>query len=1181
MSISVEQILNKLRVSDLEKQAEALQELREKQDQNLYNNILDWNSFLNKDGRKIDYTIGWNDKYHKKERNYLDDYIVLALASDAPPECKSAKEFLNSITKLKVYDAFPPFFNPDFLSNITSLKISAIDANNNQYIADFSFVKSFVNLERLEISGANRDVYSLFKNPHQIKTLKIENDTTVKNLSFLTDFKNIEELSLENCNNLSDLSVLNELRQLKKITFRNCSELNDVTPLQDMVWLEKLDFAETKQLKLNALKKVKSSIPWCEIIAPSWNSVEFKPKTTIKKAKTKDDKKEVNELLKLLQEGKQNEDEVFSKLETIGKAYYYELLLDNAVDYWEYQLEKSDNLDINHRNPFGFFNTITYRLLAQAPYESKRLTDIKQKIRELRGAEIKNNSIGDMPNLETLSTEVDNDTSLENLSKFKELKELNLSFNGKDFTGLTAIKRLKNLTLSNCRNLTDLSFVKSLPEIEKLHLQGSNGIEDFSSLIGANLKQFSYKDCSNVKEISALPKLSTIITYLGIGNNEEDVTPISELTDLKEIYISQNRHIEQLPDMSALTQLEKITIRNCSTIRDISALGSVPSLKEIYLIYCDFIDDISSLQNLSKLKILDLSGCTKIELNAAKKIKTIFPECSILSPKGYQVTPNRVTANQKATTISSNEKKKQFSEIKNLITSTKKEQIEQGLGILEKLKYLEFFDELLKGIDESVLYDRDKLKTLNFYQEKLVNKYFSSSNIKQRTALQVLLKAPPETEIFNLKNKIEAIINLDHLPDDLETINNLEKLSFSWLMSKKEKYFTDLIPISKVISLKYLEIDKNVELNNLSGLQKLTNLESISISKCRNVTELEPIHGLPKLHTLDVSETGVRSMKLTNFPALRKLNISSCKQLEELELNTFDNKELLSIFKTDNRDENIVPSSIGLKNLSGLRPLLSLLNDVIIKYFQRLIDISALEGIESIESITFVGCNSIKDFSPLKQLPNLKFFQVRMETYSIKKDNMTSIPDFSFLSDIERLKEIKIEGFKGKVELSFLANCKNLKHMSLARCIEIDDITNLSGLDQLESLDLSYCLSIKNLSPLSTLSYLRHLDLSMDRKTDLVRDLSVLKNLTQLEELNLKSCNSLSDLSILTELKNLKVLDISNCKNITDLTPLENLENLTKLILKGCDGLDYDKAKKLSAKLPKCRIKIPSGRAEL
>ena len=180
-------------------------------------------------------------------------------------------------------------------------------------------------------------------------------------------------------------------------------------------------------------------------------------------------------------------------------------------------------------------------------------------------------------------------------------------------------------------NITDLSSIQDLRNLERLFLQGN--------------------DIRSVKELSAFYKLKEL--SLANNKNLQSLEGIENLTQLEKLYVNkgaldslkgleraQNLRIlqlmsNQITDISPLTNLENLeqVILSYNNISDLSALANKPRLKELQ-IYNNHITDITPLNNNQAMQIVGVSGKASIPCNQLRTLRQVLgPKAKIYGPK--------------------------------------------------------------------------------------------------------------------------------------------------------------------------------------------------------------------------------------------------------------------------------------------------------------------------------------------------------------------------------------------------------------------------------------------------------------------------------------------------------------------------------------------------------------------
>ncbi|KAG5583480.1 hypothetical protein H5410_054107 [Solanum commersonii] len=289
----------------------------------------------------------------------------------------------------------------------------------------------------------------------------------------------------------------------------------------------------------------------------------------------------------------------------------------------------------------------------------------------------------------------------------KELRMLNLS--NTKIKLLPVIKDLRNLTyllLRDCKSLRRLRMIGSLSSLQILDLSGATNFVEFhdQSLeqLGdleeinvsqtqieklpsdiCNIHRLSLRGCSKFKEFPHL-KNPDALQFLDLSaTNLISVPSISNLSNLRELFLScccslvklgdlsslkdllvldlsgckaltrladnsfENMHclqnlnlsetsIEYLPSLSRLSNLRRLFLQKCTKLERFPSLESLTNLEELNLAGLKCLGEVDFLKNMVNLHLLDISetGVTHLpSLSNLKKLKH-------LSLRGCQQLPN-------------------------------------------------------------------------------------------------------------------------------------------------------------------------------------------------------------------------------------------------------------------------------------------------------------------------------------------------------------------------------------------------------------------------------------------------------------------------------------------------------------------------------------------------------------
>lgn len=150
-------------------------------------------------------------------------------------------------------------------------------------------------------------------------------------------------------------------------------------------------------------------------------------------------------------------------------------------------------------------------------------------------------------------------------STLANLKYLHISTNKQEsIPNLSVLKSLKVLILSGVTKVNNIDFIKGLKTLQTLYIYGMNNLYDLTPLEDLNhLKELdlSHGKMSGVgKAIKSMDPLSKLINleYLNFGLNVEnknyDISPLLNLTNLKQLYILP-RYLKKGQDKTLIENL--------------------------------------------------------------------------------------------------------------------------------------------------------------------------------------------------------------------------------------------------------------------------------------------------------------------------------------------------------------------------------------------------------------------------------------------------------------------------------------------------------------------------------------------------------------------------------------------------------------------------------------------------
>ncbi|XP_042510583.1 disease resistance protein RPV1-like isoform X2 [Macadamia integrifolia] len=653
--------------------------------------------------------------------------------------------------------------------------------------------------------------------------------------------------------------------------------------------------------------------------------------------------------------------------------------------------------------------------------------------------------------------------------------------------------------------------------------------------------------------------------------------------------------LNKTPDFSAFSNLEILILECCGSLSEINdSIGHLKSLVFLNLDGCDSLVELptsicklSSLQNfhiecanLQKLptELGLMKGLTKLIIDNAIRMEQL-PESIGLLKKLKTLSAKYCAALTELPNSIGNLK----SLLDLVLDGTRISVLPDSIGLLQKLRCLSLRGcFLLKKIPDSIggLVSLEKLDLLGINTSEIPD---SIGNIRNLTFLRLdltditglpdsvglleklevlstrhckrLVKQPGSVGRLRHLQHFEMYLNdWRHLPADFEALSNLKKLSIGGLKTVESESFLESLgslcaleellvynwaisegetlgDIGRLSSLKILKLENSNFFNLPTSICNLPLLRSLEIRNCPN------LQSLPKLpSTLRVLEAEDNSSietfsDISNLTNLEEMNLRFCRKLVEIPTDIGNLTKLESLH-------------LGKSDIFTLPPSINALNRL------KVLDIHSCGKLKSIPELpsSLIELNAVCCMS-MERLPNL--------------------------SNLKRLKHLRLDGCLELVEIQGLEELEHLVTLTMAHCKLITRVPDLMGLTDLNTLCLDFC---EMLMEIECLDGLESLDkLSIKSGTSLER-LPNLSSLEKLEELQLPHCNRLVEIEGLERLQSLKKLDLYMSTSIERLPDLSNLKKLEELHIDGCKKLTEIQG---SNKLESLRIFKMKGCASL
>ena len=358
-------------------------------------------------------------------------------------------------------------------------------------------------------------------------------------------------------------------------------------------------------------------------------------------------------------------------------------------------------------------------------------------------------------------------------------------------------------------------------------------------------------------------------------NQIEDITPLSGLTELKSLTLSNNQ-IADISALAGLTALETLALYN-NQITDISALSGLSNLTSLDMEH-NRITDITPLSELTSLKSLELSSNPISGTSALSTLTGL--ESLILSRIGLTTIPDLMDLpNLKFLDL-----------VGNLITDI------SGLSGMPAIETVTLFGNRITSI--SALSDVPNLKALGLG----VNQITDISGLSGLSSLQIV-------DLTN--NQITAVGALTDLP-------NL------FYMDLQNNQITDISGLAGLPNLTFLLLNRN-QVERLDALSDLPKLRFMELS-ANQITDIAGLSGLPGLETVDLSYNRIEIIAaLSDLPNLRSMDLKNNRITDITGLAGLT--DLATLDLANNDIENLAVLS-GLINLMSLDISNNLIEDI-------------------------------------------------------------------------------------------------------------------------------------------------------------------------------------------------------------------------------------------------------------
>ncbi|KAJ7968282.1 Disease resistance protein [Quillaja saponaria] len=209
--------------------------------------------------------------------------------------------------------------------------------------------------------------------------------------------------------------------------------------------------------------------------------------------------------------------------------------------------------------------------------------------------------------------------SLESLKilDFSKTKVKKLSF---------TIPNLSSLHMRGCSELKTLPSIKLARDLELLDASDACNLAEIEDKSFEHLKHLCQLDLSNTK-IKILPSISNLANLRRLllnGCKLEKLPKLEGLTRLEVLNLSGNSGLVKIEDESFehLRFLRHLDVSN-TKVKILPCLSNLGNLRFLYLRECKFLEKLPKMGGLTKLEVLVLSGCCTLAILETESFKNM------------------------------------------------------------------------------------------------------------------------------------------------------------------------------------------------------------------------------------------------------------------------------------------------------------------------------------------------------------------------------------------------------------------------------------------------------------------------------------------------------------------------------------------------------------------------------
>tara|TARA_Y100001960_G_scaffold318116_1_gene387413 strand:- start:2797 stop:15378 length:12582 start_codon:yes stop_codon:yes gene_type:complete len=1059
---------------------------------------------------------------------YNNDFVSITNLCNNIPNHALWMDIFHSYNQMRDADTI---FDWELSTNTSKVNLSGKSLSENNFPA---FPIDATKLYMFNISNNNFTQLDILSNLTEVRESFYAQNNLINDISNITQITRIENnFDLSN-NRLISLDGFSNLTYVgNEISMHTNGSLTDISGLSNLTYAPRLELDSPEQY----LTVMDASSPFCQAVATQYIKV-FIGETNNKIA------------MGYLCNNADDQDLWLNLFHTHNQLPTYTDISDwennNGIGdlsdkgFTDNQLPASPMattsvydllMDTNNISNVDFMSNVTSvrRTLNFSDNQINRITGLAN-ITNYVNLYLQNNSISDVTPLDNIQTGLVNiDLSYNdllrapNLNNFTTLKNVILknNINMSDISGLSTLRDVENLDLRNT-NISDLSSIENINVVDNLYLDNPinydpkrdyltpfcDGIKNDIIFPYYNSNLIDIRDvCTNFpddylwllffrdngqlttyNDISEWETKDGVASVTSISLQNEDLPPnLIGVTTLYKLNLSGN-FIQNVDFLSEVNTVRDTLNLSNNSLTDITGLTTLSSINNLYLQDNENLGDISSLNNIVSINDLNLSNTGRVDLTGLDSLITITGVFDI--------------RNNPLTDLS----------FLNQITSANKIQIDNPDNY-SKLDY----------------YTNDICENINNGNVILFN------NTERLSADRICSNAPSEFDwlaFLKVFDKSNAFANYYSLQEWLTT-NTTASLSSLDLTNAD-------IPDGEigVVSLYRLNISEN----NLTNIDFMQSVEESRYSLDFSFNNIENVNGLQNL------TTSTRDILLNNN------NITDLTGLEKLEEVGDDYHQTVTLYGTNVHlygNPGVRTSNIDFRNnqltnvdgLSGLRDLTY--TNLYISKNPSLTDITGLSNLNSITYKTDRHCNSWDYRARCDYTTFYHYYYLFVDS----PEQYTEKPETNSTFCVN-LKAGKIVSLRETDNVRMTpADLCNITDEWLKLFHSYDQIKWEVDPNVINTNNLTINLSNNGITnadlPAVDFSFSTPYDINFSENS--LTDVNFMNPLTASRYLLELSNNNISDISGLSNLTSVRILNLSN-NNLTNVDALYNLTSSEKRI---------------------------------